>query len=224
MVQTIKKAVAKKAIQNETVEKILHSATLLFSERGFTETSLRTITSLAEVNLASVNYHFGSKKALIQAVFARFLLPFSEKLDQRLDVLALESKEAPSVELLLKTVFQALLEVTEEIDEDPQRFMRLLSLAYAQAQEHLRHFIVESYGSTYTRFMDLLREALPNQTPVESFWRSYFMLGTAVFTLSSYDPIRSILNADYDEDSSLGDVISLLIPSMVRVLEGETQG
>ncbi len=68
----------------ETVDKILHAATLLFSERGFAETSLRTITSLADVNLAAVNYHFGSKQALIQAVFSRVLQPFCVALDTRL--------------------------------------------------------------------------------------------------------------------------------------------
>lgn len=55
--------------QSETVERILDAAEQLFAERGFAETSLRLITSKAGVNLAAVNYHFGSKKALIQAVF-----------------------------------------------------------------------------------------------------------------------------------------------------------
>lgn len=59
--------------QSETVERILDAAEQLFAERGFAETSLRLITSKAGVNLAAVNYHFGSKKALIQAVFSRFL-------------------------------------------------------------------------------------------------------------------------------------------------------
>ena len=56
--------------QSDTVERILDAAEQLFAEKGFAETSLRLITSKAGVNLAAVNYHFGSKKALIQAVFA----------------------------------------------------------------------------------------------------------------------------------------------------------
>ena len=47
--------------QSETVERILDAAEQLFAERGFAETSLRLITSKAGVNLAAVNYHFGSK-------------------------------------------------------------------------------------------------------------------------------------------------------------------
>ena len=46
-------------------------------EHGFAETSLRMITARAEVNLAAVNYHFGSKEALIREVFQRHLGPLN---------------------------------------------------------------------------------------------------------------------------------------------------
>ncbi len=46
-----------------TKDKILNAAEKLFAEQGFNGTSLREITSAAEVNLAAVNYHFGSKKS-----------------------------------------------------------------------------------------------------------------------------------------------------------------
>ena len=80
--------------QSETVERILDAAEHLFAEKGFAETSLRLITSKAGVNLAAVNYHFGSKKALIQAVFVRFLNPFVHSLEQELDRLRLAGEDA----------------------------------------------------------------------------------------------------------------------------------
>ena len=71
--------------QSDTVKRILDAAEQLFAEKGFAETSLRLITSKAGVNLAAVNYHFGSKKSLIQAVFVRFLDPFVSSLERELD-------------------------------------------------------------------------------------------------------------------------------------------
>ena len=47
--------------QSDTKTRILDGAEQLFAREGFHNTSLRTLTSLASVNLASVNYHFGSK-------------------------------------------------------------------------------------------------------------------------------------------------------------------
>ena len=52
----------------DTKEKILDAAERLFAEHGFASTSMRDITTEADVNLAAVNYHFGSKLALLQAV------------------------------------------------------------------------------------------------------------------------------------------------------------
>ncbi|MEJ2442856.1 MAG: TetR/AcrR family transcriptional regulator [Exilibacterium sp.] len=201
--------------QNDTVERILEAAGVLFAERGFAETSLRTITSTAGVNLAAVNYHFGSKKELIQAVFARFLTPFCEVLDKKLDM-RLDEKDggALTAEELLQCLFGTMLEVAENIGEQPQRFMRLLGLAYTQSQEHLRRFIVAEYGSYYSRFTGLLKLTLPHLDPVAFYWRLYFMLGAAVFTLSSFDSIRAILNTEFHEDSTLNDAMSLLVPAI----------
>lgn len=204
--------------QNETADRILNAATVLFAERGFAETSLRTITGMADVNLAAVNYHFGSKKELIQAVFTRFMTPFCKELDNRL--LAYDSVRSADItpEQLLKDLFAAFGAVTQGINEPPQRFMKLLGLAYAQSQEHLRLNIIEQFGDTYGRFTQLLKASLPAMSDVTFYWRLYFMLGAAVFTLSSFDSIRGILNADYNEDTALEDAIALMIPSLVGML------
>ncbi|MFL0809076.1 MAG: TetR family transcriptional regulator [Agarilytica sp.] len=203
---------------NDTAERILHSATLLFAERGFAETSLRTITGMAEVNLASVNYHFGSKKALIQQVFYRFLSPYCRELEKALDVLEETSDGKPSAEELLRCMLNTLLVSTEEIHENPQIFMRLLGLAYTQSQDHLRHYVKGEFNGTYKRFVHMLKDVCPNLDPVEFYWRLYFMLGAGVFTLSGFDSLRAILNADYEQDTDLDSAIDMMIPPIARML------
>src|SRR5580765_1237727 len=61
----------------DTKSKILDAAEELFMEHGFEATSLRLITTAATVNLAAVNYHFGSKEELFQAVLTRRLDPMN---------------------------------------------------------------------------------------------------------------------------------------------------
>ena len=53
---------------HETRNRILDAAQALFVAHGFEATSMRMITGDAGVNLAAVNYHFGSKDALVDAV------------------------------------------------------------------------------------------------------------------------------------------------------------
>lgn len=205
--------------QSDTITRILDAAAALFAERGYAETSLRTITSTANVNLAAVNYHFGSKKALIQAVFAKFLDPFCACLEAELDRREARCPDRNlTVDELIDVLYSTLLTAMGEQNGTPNQFMRLLGLAYTQSQEHLRHFIIARYGTHYSRFTGLLRAAMPEVKPEVFYWRLYFMLGASVFTLSSFDSISSILKADFNKDSSISEVVGLLTPAVTGML------
>lgn len=52
----------------DTKQKILDAARVLFAAHGFDGTSVRDIATTAEVNVASVNYHFHSKEKLFFSV------------------------------------------------------------------------------------------------------------------------------------------------------------
>ncbi|GHC25873.1 TetR/AcrR family transcriptional regulator [Aidingimonas halophila] len=205
--------------QNDTVTRILDTAEVLFAERGFAETSLRHITSKARVNLAAVNYHFGSKKSLIQAVFARYLDPFTERFHTVLD--DLEQRYAGEViplEVLLDNMARTVLEVPAERNS-LKVFMRLLGLAYSQAQGHLRRYIQEHYGSVFSRFSSLVRQATPELPDAERFWRLHFVLGTVIFTLSGLDALRDIAEKDYGEHVSVRGLIDRLRPVVVAAMQ-----
>jgi AcrR family transcriptional regulator len=182
--------------QAGTVDRILDTAEVLFAQKGFAETSLRAITSKAGVNLAAVNYHFGSKEALIQAVFERFLDPFCAQLESMLGDLEAHP-ERVTLERLLATLSRSAIAVQRG---EPQRvaiFFRLSGLAYSQAQGHLRRFFREHYGSVFRRFLKLLALAVPDVPPMEVFWRVHFALGATIFTLSGMDPLRAICRSDF---------------------------
>jgi len=206
--------------QSETIVRILDAAAVLFAERGFAETSLRTITSTAGVNLAAVNYHFGSKKSLIQAVFARVLEPFCLELDRQLDVLS--ARSAPlTTHQLLECLSRSLLVSLRNQGEKPEQFMRLLGLAYSQSQEHLRQFIIANYAPVHERFTGLLRKTLPHIKPDVFYWRLYFMLGASIFTLSSFDSISAILKKDLDKDCDVGEAADLLVSAISGMFAAE---
>lgn len=147
--------------QSETVERILDAAEQLFAEKGFAETSLRLITSKAGVNLAAVNYHFGSKKALIQAVFSRFLGPFCASLEKELDRRQALPEHKPELEELLELLLEQALAVKPRSGNDLSIFMRLLGLAFSQSQGHLRKYLEEVYGRVFRRYMLLVIEPRP---------------------------------------------------------------
>lgn len=207
--------------QSDTIERILNSASALFAARGYSETSLRTITSAANVNLAAVNYHFGSKRTLIKAVFSRYMGPFCESLNRSLDECPQDDESSPSIDQLTRILFSSLFESMEKSGSCPQQFMRLLGLAYSQSQGFLRHSMIEQYGDTYTRYMIFLKKANPGVDPVAFYWRLFFMMGATIFTLSSYESINDILKADFNRDSSMTEVVDLMVPSISALLRGD---
>ncbi|MGB3623376.1 TetR/AcrR family transcriptional regulator [Ketobacter sp. MCCC 1A13808] len=209
--------------QKETVERILDAAEVLFAERGFSETSLRTITSTAGVNLAAVNYHFGSKKALIQAVFERFLEPLVVEINRRLS--ALESDpESISVDSLLEVLSASIYEVHGRSTNRATIFLRLLGLAYTQSQAHLRSYIATRYGEVFQRYGNLLKPALPGTTPQELFWHTHFALGTAIFTMSNVDALRAMSENDTGKRGSIDFIVSKLTSFMAAGLKNASHG
>jgi AcrR family transcriptional regulator len=55
----------------DTRRKILDEALALFADRGFAGTTTRAIGAAAEVNIATIDYHFGGKQGLYDAVVVR---------------------------------------------------------------------------------------------------------------------------------------------------------
>ncbi len=207
--------------QSATVDRILDAAEKLFAEHGFAETSLRSITSNAGVNLAAVNYHFGSKKALIQAVFSRFLDPFVSKLSKAL-VKYQDNNDAIDLEEILHLLVDQIMVVEPRSPEDLSVCMRLIGLAYTQGQGHLKKYLREVYGDVFQACLQLLVKACPNLPMGDLFWRVYFILGSAVFTLSGANALRAIAESDYGVNYELEEIMRKMVPFMAAGLRAHT--
>ena len=206
--------------QSDTVDKILDAAEQLFAQRGFSETSLRIITSEAGVNLAAVNYHFGSKNALIQAVFARFLTPFSQIIDVELNRYDAK-EETPDVDALLKIFTLSIVRIPTRNKNGLAIFMRLLGLAYTQSQGHLRKYLETQYSKVFRKFMRMFREATPELSNVDRFWRIQFMLGATAFTMSSNEALGDILENELGVKSNTIDIVNRLVPFLTAGMTAE---
>src|SRR6478736_2657479 len=146
-----------------TKERILDAAETLFMEHGFEATSLRAITTAAGVNLAAVNYHFGSKEELFQAVLTRRLDPMNQ---ERVDLLTRLEREAAPVPLPCDRILSAMFVPALKLARDPERggkdFLRLLGRAYADPAPFIRKFLAAQYAVMIARFKAAFARALPD--------------------------------------------------------------
>ncbi|MBL4795606.1 MAG: TetR family transcriptional regulator [Pseudomonadales bacterium] len=212
--------------QKGTAENILDTAERLFAEKGFADTSLRKITSEAGVNLAAVNYHFGSKDVLIRAVFARFLNPFTIRMQEVLDEKELVW-DASKTGLELETVLRLVAYTAAEINDNDARksviFLRLLGLAYTQTQGHVRKYINKEYGAVFQRIVGFMHKACPGLSPQDFYWATHFALGTTIFTMSSIDALIAMYEHDFDKSIVVQEVVERLVPFIAAGYRGASK-
>ncbi len=75
--------------KKKTRDRILDTTISIIGKEGPSKITVRRISSQAKVNVAAINYYFGSKEDLIEEVFKKL----SEKLDSQFDVLFQEDLE-----------------------------------------------------------------------------------------------------------------------------------
>ncbi|EGR2418458.1 TetR/AcrR family transcriptional regulator [Vibrio cholerae] len=198
------------ALRSSTKEKILDVAEGLFAEYGFNDTSLRTITSKAGVNLASVNYHFGDKKTLVRAVLNRYLEAFMPEMKQSLE--RLNERDDYDMAEVFEALRAPLRSLSELRPNGTSRFMLLIGRGYTDVQGHLRWFITNRYNDVLTLFTDSVLKANPNLTRETLFWRLHFTLGTCVFTMASSQALAEIAENDFGSKVDPKFVVDQLIP------------
>jgi AcrR family transcriptional regulator len=177
--------------QHETRTRILDAAEELFMLHGFEGTSMRQLTAKAAVNLAAVNYHFGSKDALIEAVFRRRLDPMNATRIGALD--ALEAAGTPlQPESIIRAFVGESLRLMEDARGGGRNFIRLLGRTYTEPAKPIRVLIGQLYAPAMERFKAAFERALPQMPREELVWRMHFMFGTLAYTLAATDTVQLI--------------------------------
>ncbi|OGA19220.1 MAG: hypothetical protein A3I63_10620 [Betaproteobacteria bacterium RIFCSPLOWO2_02_FULL_66_14] len=178
---------------HETRTRILDASEELFMQHGFEGASMRLLTAKAGVNLAAVNYHFGSKDALIEAVFRRRLDPMNAERIVALDRL---EKSAGGTPLAPAEIIRAFLRTSLAMIEDSRcggrNFIRLLGRAYTEPSKPIRGLIGQLYAPVMERYKAAFARALPNLPGEELVWRLHFMFGTLSYTLAATDTVQLI--------------------------------
>lgn len=169
-----------------TKERILSAAEQLFAQRGFDGASLRQLTSAAGVNLAAVNYHFGSKDKLVEQVFRRRL----DALNQRR--LAALGEVVGLPQTTLEDVLEAFIRPALDLSHDDSGalFMRVLARAFAEHDDSLRQFLSDNYGHVMRQFTAEFARLLPQLDKSELYWRIDLVTGALTHAMSGFGMIQ----------------------------------
>jgi AcrR family transcriptional regulator len=172
-----------------TKDRILGAAEELFAQHGFSGTSLRQVTSRADVNIAAVNYHFGSKENLVNEVFRRRM---DEMSAQRLARLKNAIQQHPGE---LEPVLAAFVEPALALSKDQHggaAFIRVIARAYAEKNDSLRKFLSDQYGHVPREFAKAIATCVPQLSKEQLYWRLDFLSGALTYAMADFGMIKRL--------------------------------
>jgi len=154
---------------------VLATAERLFAELGLRAVSVRDITAEAGVNLASVNYHFGSKDALVFEIFRRRTAELSRERARRLHQAIDRHAGLPPVREILEALIAPPL-IWSRIGHERRTALQFIIRARSEGGEDVRE-VLRTDVSHLRPFADALLAARPDLSPDEVYWRLHFTLG-----------------------------------------------
>ena len=196
-----------------TRDLVFVAAERLFAVHGFQKVSVRDITAEAKVNLASINYHFGSKDALLLEIFTRRTAELNRTRAKMLH----EANAAHAGKPPVRAVLHALIAPPVRwMDPKGERLISVQFLIRARSEgtDQMRD-ILRTDVSHLRRFSDALLVACPQLSEEEVYWRLHFSLGL----------IHNNRFAEFDRLNTLSggltreDEVDVLIQRMVDFAE-----
>jgi len=207
---------------DQTRTAILAAAERLYADRGFGDVTLRDIVAEANVNLAAVNYHFGSKDELIAELFVTRSLALNRERLRELRA----AEEAGSGRADIADVLRALVGPTLRGCLDPERdrstaarFMIRASIESVPPIRRIRNREIDHLR----KFVIAMRRALPERSDVELYWGLHFALAMAQQTVRDSERLTKLSEAKCDLNDVEG-VITRVVEVAVMGLGGAING
>jgi len=157
-----------------TKNMVFNAAERLFALHGFQNVSVRDITAEAGVNLASVNYHFGSKDALLFDIFRRRTAELNRERAKMLHEANDRHDGKPPVRDILTALFAPPLKWLAPAN-DRRISLQFLIRARSEGTAEMRD-VLRTDVTHLKRFSDALLAVSP-LPPEEVYWRLHFALG-----------------------------------------------
>jgi AcrR family transcriptional regulator len=201
---------------------ILDAAERLYAERGFGDVTLRDIVAAADVNLAAVNYHFGSKDELIAELFvSRSLVTNRERLNQ-----LKMAEEAGGGRASVDSILRALVGPTlrgclgpERERSAASRFMIRASIESVPPIRRIKNREIDHLR----KFAAAMRRSLPDCSEADLYWALHFALAMAHQTIRDSERLAKLSDGLCDLNDVEGITERIVAGSVMALTPGEVK-
>ena len=203
---------------DRTRASILEAAERLYADRGFSDVTLRDIVAAAGVNLAAVNYHFGSKDELIAELFvSRSIATNRERLNE------LKAAEAAGggradIDAILRALVGPTLRGCLGPESERSAAARFMIRASIESVPPIRR-IKNREIDHLRKFAAAMRRSLPDCSDTDLYWGLHFALALAHQTIRDSERLTKLSEGKCDLDDVAG-VIDRIVAILVVALAG----
>jgi AcrR family transcriptional regulator len=208
---------------DHTRSAILAAAERLYAERGFGDVTLRDIVAVADVNLAAVNYHFGSKDDLIAELFVTRSIALNR--ERLTELRAVEEKGGgrTAVEAILRALVGPSLRGClgpENERSTAARFMIRASIETVPPIRRIRNRELDHLR----KFIAALRRALPDRDEVDLYWGLHFALAMAQQTVRDSERLTKLSEGKCDLDDVEAIIARVVTVAALALTGGRADG
>ena len=172
-----------------TRQRIVQAAERLFAQKGFKAMTLRDVTREARVNLAAVNYHFGTKRDLIREVVRSRFEPINEARIQRLnESIERHSPDPVPVREIFEALFHPLFDSANTRRGPDRVLMQMIGRSLSEPADFLREMHEEFFAGLSQRFLMELKRSQPQLSDAALQYRFFFSVSTMLGAIS--DQVR----------------------------------
>ena len=163
-------------------ERLLTAAERLFAKRGYHGVSIRDITDAAKVDVALVNYHFGTKRALLTRVFERRAEVLNRERLERLEAVRIHAGGTLELESVVNAFMEPLIQRSAHGGRGWKAYFALV--AQVNNSPELSVLMTRHFDPVVHKFIQVLREALPGANPRDVYWGYHFLTGALTLTFA----------------------------------------
>jgi AcrR family transcriptional regulator len=206
---------------DRTRSAILAAAERLYADRGFGDVTLRDIVAEANVNLAAVNYHFGSKDELIAELFVtRSLATNRERLNE---LKAAEEKGGgrAAIDAILHALVGPTLRGCLGPDREGSTAARFMIRASIESVPPIRR-IKNREVDHLRKFVAAMRRAMPGRDDADLYWGLHFALAMSHHTIREKERLTKLSEGQCDLNDVQAIVDRVVSVSVMALTGGET--
>ncbi len=187
------------AVNDQTRERILDSAELLFARKGFDAVSIREITGASKSNLAAVNYHFGSKFNLYMEVFRQRWVPRTRRIRKQFAERLADTPE-PRIRDVVNAMVRSFLD-GQLTDQERLIHGQLMQREIASPTDALKMVVEEVMRPQQQRLSDLMRPHLPAHVDENRLRLSLLsVIGVTLYFTFARPVVSRLTGQEYDDE------------------------